>query len=377
MDKKKYHPLETRECDYKGEHYSAREDGAIMRHQRTGAQKRKLDEKWTFGRPNEKTGYMEFAGQRVHRIVAFAFLGEPPTSQHVVDHIDTNRKNNRPINLRWLTKLENILNNEITRKKVELICGSVEAFLKNPSLLFGHEMDDKNFSWMKKVSLEEAKNCLENWKNWARTANPSINYDKKERHIGDWIYASPRHSDINVMNRNGKSSISLKNEKHVPVEFSQDYKITDTDGLLNGIVEEENVNDSIYYYDSLTPSAKQCWLTPTEFPCCPDKVKDDGLEIYMNNLKEGALFSSNIYTKYYVINKTLISDKNDLIVLCTNNDGEMILGAYALCSIRIENGEYVHLCIRRFGYLEDATRWYKLIIGEEEWTDDDLIWWDT
>ena len=112
---------EVKECIYKEETYSARDNGAVLRHQRKGVRKRKLDEVWSFGTPNIATGYMDFCGERVHRIVATAFLGPAPSEQHVVDHIDTNRQNNRPENLRWLTKLENILNNEITRKKVELM----------------------------------------------------------------------------------------------------------------------------------------------------------------------------------------------------------------------------------------------------------------
>ena len=135
---------EVKDCNYKGEHYSARDNGAIMRHQREGLRKRKLDEIWSFGVPNIATGYMDFCGERVHRIVATAFHGPAPSDQHVVDHIDTNRQNNRPENLRWLTKLENILNTEITRKKVELVCGSIEAFLENSALLYGHESEDKN-----------------------------------------------------------------------------------------------------------------------------------------------------------------------------------------------------------------------------------------
>ena len=43
---------------------------------------------------------MEIASERVHRIVATVFHGDSPTSEHVVDHIDTNKRNNRPENLR-------------------------------------------------------------------------------------------------------------------------------------------------------------------------------------------------------------------------------------------------------------------------------------
>ncbi len=45
---------EVRECDYKNEHYSVRDNGAILRHSRENKQKRKDDEAWTFGKPNEK-----------------------------------------------------------------------------------------------------------------------------------------------------------------------------------------------------------------------------------------------------------------------------------------------------------------------------------
>jgi hypothetical protein len=37
----------------------------------------------------------------VHRLQALAFLGDPPTVSHTVDHIDTNPQNNHISNLRW------------------------------------------------------------------------------------------------------------------------------------------------------------------------------------------------------------------------------------------------------------------------------------
>ena len=69
--------VEIKECSYKGEHYSVRDNGAILRHAREGKRIRKDDDIWTFGRPNKNTGYMELGSERVHRIVAFAFLGAP------------------------------------------------------------------------------------------------------------------------------------------------------------------------------------------------------------------------------------------------------------------------------------------------------------
>lgn len=377
---------EAKDCTYKDEHYSARDNGAVMRHQREGMRKRRLDDVWSFGTPNVVTGYMDFCGERVHRIVATAFLGEAPSGQHVVDHIDTNRHNNRPDNLRWLTKLENILCNEITRKKVELICGSVEAFLNDPTLLFGYETEDKNFSWMKNVTPEEAKNCLENWKNWAKTAAPNPNYKKEEHHVGDWIFDKPTNKDdnhsVDLMQQSSMSVGAKEVDDDVFFQYESERETIDTETwLANTFGKREETKEESEYdglSDSLTPSAKQrFWRTPTEFPCCPNEVTDNGLNEYMENLKEGELFSQNSYAKYYVIDKALIPDKKDLIVLCTNNEGEQVFGAYSICSVKIGNGKFVHMSIKRYGSRDVATHFFKLIIGEEEWTEDDEIMWDT
>ena len=119
-------------CTYRGETYRVRDNGAVFRRRREGARLRPLDEKWTFGRADKKRGYMYISSILVHRIVATAFHGPQPSKDHVVDHIDTNRRNNRPENLRWVTRLENILLNPITARRVEIAYGSIENFLSNP-----------------------------------------------------------------------------------------------------------------------------------------------------------------------------------------------------------------------------------------------------
>lgn len=45
----------------------------------------------------------------VHRLVAMAFFGPPPTSKHEVRHLDGTRDNNTVSNLAWGTRSENCL----------------------------------------------------------------------------------------------------------------------------------------------------------------------------------------------------------------------------------------------------------------------------
>ncbi len=175
---------EQKDCVYKDDRYSVRDNGAVLRHPRQN-RIRKLDNQWTFGNPNGN-GYLLISSEVVHRIVAYAFLGEPPTPQHVIDHLDTNRQNNRPDNLRWLTKLENILNNPITVNRIIYRCGSIEAFIKDPSILKRYEGEDPNYSWMKTVTAEEARISWENLNNLGKKVSRII-YPNSQP-LEDWIY---------------------------------------------------------------------------------------------------------------------------------------------------------------------------------------------
>lgn len=178
-------------CTYKEEFYKVRDNGAVLRMTPEGKKARPLDNTWTFGKKNDSSGYMTIGEHRVHIIVATAFYGAKDSKVYVVDHIDTNRCNNRVENLRWLTKLENVLLNENTRQKIEFICGSVEEFLQNPSLLRGHEYSDKNFEWMRTVTKEEAENTLKSWK--MLMEKPRMKPLTREP-IGDWIFKKNRNA---------------------------------------------------------------------------------------------------------------------------------------------------------------------------------------
>ncbi|PVX27042.1 MAG: HNH endonuclease [Candidatus Bathyarchaeum sp.] len=170
-------------CTYKKEEYSVRDNGAVLRHPRENGRVRPTDNQWTFGKPNKRTGYMEIASERVHRIVAMGFLGQPPTKKHVVDHVDTNKQNNRPDNLRWFTRLENVLLNPITVKRIEFACGcSVEEFLANPSK-YRDKFQEPNYKWMCTVSEQEAKSSLERLLNWAKSDKTPSGGS-----LGEWIF---------------------------------------------------------------------------------------------------------------------------------------------------------------------------------------------
>lgn len=351
--------LEIKECDYKCEHYSVRDDGMIFRHRREGKPKRKLDEVWTFGIPNIDTGYMIFCGERVHRIVATAFHGQAPSDQHVVDHIDTNRQNNRPENLRWLTKLENILRNEITRKKIEFICGSVEAFLENPQLLSGFESVDKNFSWMRNVTKEEAQYCLDHWSHWAETAKPDPNNKRRERNVGEWIYSKPLQQKENnsfiddFLNRVSSPDFMMSQKSlHVPQEEKPDR--TDEDKVNN-----EEVHLKI---QSLTPNAIQIdWKNPEEFPCCPQQATDNPLEAYLNNLEEGKVFCKNLWGESTIL-RFGMTDINTLWVMCSISIG---WNTHAITKITYEDGIYYHENMGVFDIGDEPEELFESILRAE------------
>lgn len=138
---------------YRGERYLVRDNGAVYRQQRANNRRRPLDNKWTFGALSVRDGYRKTCSTPVHRIVATAFHGEQPSPEHVIDHIDTNRLNNRPENLRWVTRLENILNNPKTLRRIENKWGSIEGLLNDPNPA---EITDPiiNRPWMRQALTE-------------------------------------------------------------------------------------------------------------------------------------------------------------------------------------------------------------------------------
>ena len=314
-------------CFYKGERYSVRDNGAVLRHPINEKRHRPTDNNWTYGKLNIRTGYLEIASVRIHRIVATAFLGEAPTKEYVVDHIDTNKQNNRPGNLRWVTRLENILLNPITSKRIEIICGSVEAFLADPSK-FRDKFQDPNYNWMCTVSIQEAQASKERLLAWAKSDKPL-----GSGNLGEWIY-----------NR------SLSNQ-------------------LNA-----NVAEELEFINSLTPNAVQIarnWKTPSEFPCCPKTITNNPIADYTSNLNEGHIFSQNQYTSSLIEHFAIANDNKKLWIMCKSAEGNSIK-PYSLAEITYQNDIFVHNSLGTYFQKEGAEKQFNLVQGLE-WTGEDSI----
>lgn len=348
----------TREevCVYKWRKYYVRDNGAIYRQCKEDGRIRKWDEEWTFGKFDERTGYMLIGQERVHRIVCTAFHGEPVDDRNIADHIDTNRCNNRPDNLRWVTKLENTLNNPVTRAKVELICGSVDAFLKNPELLYGHESENSNFYWMRAVSKEEAERSLKRWNEWA--AKPVEERRPKGLGIGEWLYEEekpkpepkpdnrPRYAGPYGSWAEHKAAVEEMNR----IEHEKQY------GLK----------------ESLTSGALQLnWKVPSEFPLCPAQPSSTPLQDYLTNIKAGEVFCRNdVYES--IVYKADISDDGNTLAVITKSEHVKGISGYVLCTITYQDGHFIHE--NQDSYLEEigAEKYFTLALGRE-WTGGDVF----
>ena len=309
---------DVKKCVYKGETYSVRNNGAVMRHSKPNAKVRRYDNIWTFG-TTSRDCYKVICAESVHRIVAYAYLGEPPSPDYVVDHIDTNRQNNRPENLRWLTRLENAILNPITRKRIERLCGSIEAFLKDSSMI--RKLADYHpcYSWMRTVSKEEAEACR---KRMMALSQKETRKNEGHASFGEWVFAT-------------KPSITSY-PRLIP---------------------------------SLSPNALQKdWETPTEFLLCPKEIGDKPLEDYYNNLKPNEIFTQN-YHSTHIIDEFALHE--DSILVRTHVTDQTAIKKFSLAEITFEHNAFVHKGIT---YFEERGAKKAFLTGQGiPWTGEDGI----
>ena len=252
--------VEVRDCDYKGEHYSVRDNGAILRHPRVEGRIRRNDNVWTFGKQDRKTAYMLLGTHRIHIIVATAFLGKRDSKVYVVDHIDTNRSNNRVENLRWFTRLENALNNPITRKRIEICCGGdIQKFIDDPSCLRVDDEKVHDISWMRTVSPEEAKTAMENLMRWAETSPSSNNLELQIRDK-NWMFKKNGNTQLGHLKTNTKESENRLCKESMPTDKVHDFPMIEY--LLQP---NENNVDLEVYFSILVPGKE---FSKTKWGCC-------------------------------------------------------------------------------------------------------------
>lgn len=295
------------EVSFKDELFRVRDNGAVLRCARPQRKRRPLDKTWTFGTLNRHSGYPEIAGHVVHRIVATAFHGPCPSSEYVVDHIDTNRQNNRADNLRWVTRLDNILLNPITRARIELEYGSLEAFFENPGASFLPNME-----WMRAVTKEQAAESRKRLLVWAQNSQ-----NGRGGSLGEWFFqpATPGIRQVKAKGDDAQLTAAQIEAHEVP---AFEFPVTDREVRIPGAVRRMPIQEpEPLDRESLTPGAFQrMWRTPTEFPQCPPAVTDGALQDYLARLVPGAVFTRNQYGENLVV-EAAIGPDNIMSVVCS------------------------------------------------------------
>ena len=317
-----FHSEET--CEYRGETYRVRDNGAIYRCKKTDSRKSPLDETWTFGKPDKEKGYLNFSSQTVHRIVATAFHGTQPSEKHIVDHIDTNKKNNRPENLRWITRLENILINPITLSRILFKYGSIDDFLADPGKPINGELE-QNFEWMRTVSKEEAENTKQNLLKWAKDGKLTANQG-----LGDWVHT----------------------------------KLQRTEAQSKGYPSST----------SLTQNAIQLnWSAKSEFPNCPKEIHNNPILEYAQKLKENVILFHNPYYMTVVLKSETYDNGESLLVLyevIKNKESDQRWGIMEIFNV---DEKFIHEIITNYNgtqqhyWLIDTENHFNAILNNTDW----------
>lgn len=332
---------EERECDYKDRHYKVRDNGSVLRLPKDPAKTRKGDNEWTFGTFNKRNGYLFIGSHQVHRIVATAFHGKPEAETDIVDHIDTDRQNNRPENLRWATKLENALN-PATRKKLELMTGmTIEEILKDMSVLKKYNLE-KDYKWMGAVSKEEAERTLRNIKEWAEKPYkiPKVPYEPKRR----MLHPVP-----------ARNISPLRPTPYEMNHMSEGHGGED-DGLPAGCIR------------SLTQNAlERGWKTPYQFPFCPQQGGD--LKSYFDAIKIGEEVAIGKGYSFFAIEKAM--NRDETAICLKTESGKDSVKPYGVMTITMADGWFIHEG-RGYSDEEGQTKYFTIAMGEE-WTGGDVF----
>lgn len=339
-------------CEYKGEVYSVRDNGAVMRHVRNGKRVRKLDNVWTFGTKDKIKGYMMVSSHRVHIIVAKAFISGNEDGNKVVDHIDTNRCNNRVENLRWLTRLENVLLNEATLKRVTFLCGGdINKFIENPSCLRDLTGKNQDIMWMRTVTAEEAKLAWKRISAWSKRPIATFKMMQQSEVIKDfdeWLKvhdAKDSQSSKQIFHsENLSSSVAERNSnlegwreienalRDSDTEQKKEYLLDSNDRKLEELFAKEKK-------ESLTKGAFQIgFYERMLFPICPEESQG-GLDLYAKGLHIGNVIAISENGDEYTINSLGWTRDWDAIQIEFELNGHK---SYRYIHIKYEEGKFLH-----------------------------------
>lgn len=308
-------------CAYKGETYSVRDNGAVMRHSRKVGRKRKDDDCWTFGTSVDDKGFLSFGTAKVQQIVATAFLGNPPHPQYVVFHKNYNKQDNRVANIAWVTKFAyHILQPNVQAQlritsgenKIEKILSDFEQY--KASL-------PNNLLWMRSITQEEADDCLQKYVDLKFST-------LQEREELNWNSADSRKK-VKALNPN--------------------------------------------FHESLTPNAVvRGNMIPSYFPCCTQEKSENPLRAYYERLQAGNVYYMNSRYKTLILEAAFYEEKQQIIVKCESGDGENAIKTWSVGIITYENGLYVHSLYKTYFQKDSADKYFTILQGKE-WTGGDVF----
>lgn len=156
-------------------------------------------------------------GEKVYRVIAQLFVPNPENKPEV-DHIDTNRNNNRADNLRWVTHKEN-MNNPITLQRlIDSNKGERNGMYgkkhsdetkqklsqKTPSMLGKHHSEETK----KKMSESRKKYCL------THTVSKEVREKISKANKGNKAFLGKHHSDETRKRMSESRKIYLQNKKN-------------------------------------------------------------------------------------------------------------------------------------------------------------------
>ena len=306
---------EEKTCTYKGEIYSVRDNGAIMRHSKVDGRMRKNDDVWTLGKCDAKN-FMRIDKEKVNRIVTTAFCGVPLTDQYVVFHKNYNTKDNRACNLQWVTKFEYQIFQQNIQSQLRIVTGKrIEEILSNISIL--QSFDIENLNWMQGITQKEANECLK------------------------------KYRELKFATRSEKEQIDWHSS------------------------ENKEAKKKLNYHVSLTPRAVVAEnMLPSYFPCCPQEICEKPLESYYEKLKSGNVYYMNKI--YKTIVKETVLYENSIILKCESGDGKNAVKPWSISTIIYENDVFVHSLYRTCFQEISADKYFTILQGKK-WTDGDVF----